>query len=303
MSDELPQHLHSAAYFGDARDFWWNADFVALVARRTGLDAVTRALDAGCGLGHWGRVLLPHMPRAALDGVDREPQWIDEAARRTAAAGWGDRARYRTGAVEALPFDDATFDLVTCQTVLIHVPDVARVLREFQRVLRPGGRLLVAEPHNMSGAMVLGSVRHDDEVDARLAVLRVHMICERGKIALGEGDNSVGEVLPGIIAQVGFRDVAAWQSDRTQLLLPPYAAPDQAAARDELLDHWERGYWNWSRDDTRRYYLAGGGREVDFDADWSLCRASIGREIDALRAGTFHTASGGSHYVITALRP
>jgi hypothetical protein len=40
---------HSAAYFGDTRDYWWNADFLALMGRRLSLDRVHDALDVGCG--------------------------------------------------------------------------------------------------------------------------------------------------------------------------------------------------------------------------------------------------------------
>jgi SAM-dependent methyltransferase len=303
MSDVLPQHLHSAAYFGDARDFWWNRDYVELLARRIELASVTHALDAGCGVGHWGRVLLPHMPAAALVGVDREAAWVDEAAKRAAAAGFGGRATYRAGTVEALPFDDASFDLVTCQTVLIHVPDVPRVLREFLRVLRPGGRVLLAEPSNLADAVATGSARHDDPVDVRIELLRVQLTCERGKVALGEGDNSLGDVLPGLVAEAGFAQLACWLSDRVQLLVPPYDAPDQRAARDEALDLDARDFWVWGREETRRYYLAGGGAAEDFDAVWRRCLGAKRRDAEGLRRGTFHAGLGGPLYVVAARKP
>jgi SAM-dependent methyltransferase len=301
MSEALPQHLHSAAYFGEQRDFWWNHDYVALLARRLALDAVIDALDVGCGVGHWGRVLLPHMPRATLIGVDRERAWVAEAAAR--AAPFAPRATYRVGDASALPFDDASFDLVTCQTVLIHVPDVPAVLREMMRVLRPGGLLLAAEPNNLADAMNVGSARHLAPVDDRLAVVRLQMVCERGKIALGEGDNSVGEVLPGLVAAAGFAEVTCWLSDRAQMLVAPYAAPDQAAMRDDALTHYDNGHCIWSRADTLRYYLAGGGLADDFERAWSLARDAQRADVEALRAGTYHTAGGGVQHVVAARRP
>ncbi len=50
------------------------------------------------------------------------------------------------GSLEALPFADASFDVVVCTQVLEHVPEPAETLRELRRVLRPGGKLLLTAP-------------------------------------------------------------------------------------------------------------------------------------------------------------
>src|SRR5690349_17613793 len=119
---EPPRKPHSAEYFGEQRDYWHNGDSVELMAKRWNLGAVRFALDVGCGVGHWGRLLLPHLaPEARIIGVDRERDWVTEAARRADAAGIADRASYRLGDAEKIPFHDGVFDLVTCQTVLMHV--------------------------------------------------------------------------------------------------------------------------------------------------------------------------------------
>jgi len=106
---------HSAEQFGDTRDHWWNPDFITSVARGWGLDEVRTVLDVGCGVGHWSQVLAAVLPPAArLEGIDREPLWVAQATERAAAAGKGDRFHYLSGAAEALPFADGSFDLVTC---------------------------------------------------------------------------------------------------------------------------------------------------------------------------------------------
>jgi hypothetical protein len=52
MSGDLPTEPHSAAYFNEQRDFWWNADYLGLVAARLGLKRARSALDVGAGMGH-----------------------------------------------------------------------------------------------------------------------------------------------------------------------------------------------------------------------------------------------------------
>ena len=72
MTDSAPQP-HSAEYFGESRDYWWRADFVAFLLERWRLRGSRQVLDVGCGVGHWGRVLMRHLPEdATLSGVDRE---------------------------------------------------------------------------------------------------------------------------------------------------------------------------------------------------------------------------------------
>src|SRR5262249_6393313 len=123
--------LHSAEYFGDTRDHWWNGDQIEFLSRFWNVTAIRSVLDVGCGIGHWGRALAPVLPRdCRLIGVDREERWVNEAARRGERAGLGDRFAYRVGTAEKLSFADESFDLVTCQTLLIHVRDPAQVLGE-----------------------------------------------------------------------------------------------------------------------------------------------------------------------------
>ena len=54
---------HSAEYFGEYRDFWWNSDFLKLMANRLQLDQAKTVLDVGCGIGHWGQILAPVLPK------------------------------------------------------------------------------------------------------------------------------------------------------------------------------------------------------------------------------------------------
>lgn len=284
---------HSAEYFGETRDHWWNPDFLALMATRLNFHAITTILDIGCGVGHWGRALLPHLPATStLTGIDPEPQWIEQARAIAAARGLSSRTTYTQSRVEHLPFADNSFDLVTCQTVLIHLADVPAALSEMIRVLRPGGLLLAVEPNNLAASLVSDSTRFQESLETRLALVRFQATCERGKEILGEGNNSIGDLIPGLIAAAGMRDIRVHLSDRATPLIPPYVTPRESAIIAETGDRAARNFWIWSEQDTRRYFLAGGGQESDFAPLWCIALATNRAESAAIAAGTHHTAGG-----------
>ena len=235
-------------------------------------------------------------------GIDREPRWVEEATRIAARRGLSSRVSYQRGEAEALPFEDATFDVVTCQTLLIHLREPEQVLAGMRRVLKPGGVLIVAEPSNLSGALVLGRTRFTAPTDELLVHVRFQVICERGKEALGEGNNSVGELVPGMFSRLGLTELGVYQSDMASPFLPPYATPAQRAQRAQLLDWADREFWIWDREDTRRFFFAGGGSAEDFDRSWTIVRATTQRVAAAIRAGTEEMAGAGAFLLVSGRR-
>jgi ubiquinone/menaquinone biosynthesis C-methylase UbiE len=96
---------------------------------------------------------LPHYPRAVTDGhltgVEWSPGMLDVARRR--AAELGIAADLRLGDAQHLNLPDRSFDTVVCTFSLCAIPDDAAALAHMVRVLRPGGRLLLAD-HVLSTA-------------------------------------------------------------------------------------------------------------------------------------------------------
>lgn len=302
MSEPVPENVHSADYFGESRDYWWHPDFVALLAARWQVDSVGDVLDVGSGLGHWSRALLPALPKEArLTGIEREPASVSEAAQRAARRGLGERMDFRVGLAEALPVDDASFDMVTCQTLLIHVPDPSIVLREMWRVLRPGGLLAVIEPVNLASGPAFEARALGAPVDTVLRLFELHLRCEEGKRLLGEGDNSLGERLPGLVQSAGFTELQVHQTDRAWSMFPPYQAPHERAAITEMRSAFEAGHATWRKADAKRYFDAGGGD--DFEAAWSETLAHGRRLQAALEAGTYALAGGYIGITIAARKP
>lgn len=293
---------HSAEYFNDARDHWWHRDYLALAGRRWQLEEARTILDVGSGVGHWSRELARLAPAARIEGIEREPRWVEEATARAAAAGLAARTRYRVGTAEALPFEDGAFDVVTCQTVLIHVRDPGAVLAEMVRVTRPGGLVIAAEPTNQTAPLV-DAIALGQSAETAGALVAFLLACQRGKKALGLGDNTLGEALPALFAGAGLRDVDVRQNDRPAVLVPPYASDAERATYEEDMETAERERGIWDLATTRRYWLAQGGDEARFDELWALALDQRRRVAAALRAGTFTRAGGTLFYLVSGRRP
>ena len=95
-----------------------------------------RVLDVGCGTGRLTLELAKHGAKAW--GVDPSPEMLAEAKRRI-----GRRAGVKLGRAEELPFKDGWFERAVLRLVLQHV-ERGRALSELQRVLVPGGRMVIA---------------------------------------------------------------------------------------------------------------------------------------------------------------
>lgn len=97
-----------------------------------------RVLDVACGTGVVARSAAARVaPGGKVTGVDLNPAMLTVARRTAPEIDW------RQGDVAAMPFDDAAFDVVTCQSAIFFFPDPTGALKEMRRVTRPGGRVAV----------------------------------------------------------------------------------------------------------------------------------------------------------------
>ena len=294
---------HSAQYIEDAnRNFYWNRDQVQLIADRLSLETVETMLDVGCGIGHWTFLLASVLPPyVEVTGVDREAEWVQSAIERAARTDLDHRFQFTEGDVMALDFPDATFDLVTCQTVLMHLADPQAAIRELFRVTKPGGVVLCAEPNSLSAFVMLSSTNAVAPVDDVLDLVRFGLTCERGKAAVGEGNDSIGNLLPGYLAEAGCVDVQSFACDKTHALYPPYASDEQQALRGYYLGGFEGMLW--PREKAKRYFLAGGGSEAEFDASWARREAECERDAQAIREERFHILGSWMLYLVAGRVP
>jgi ubiquinone/menaquinone biosynthesis C-methylase UbiE len=108
-------------------------------AQWVGVGQTTRVLDAGCGIGGSSRYLA-HSYGCRVDAIDLTPEYVSTAARLNTLCGLADKIVVREGSVTALPYTNASFDIVWCQNVSMNVEDKRAMFSEAFRVLKPGRR-------------------------------------------------------------------------------------------------------------------------------------------------------------------
>jgi SAM-dependent methyltransferase len=98
-------------------------------------------LDLGCGPGFYCAELIAEVgPGGSIVGLDASASMLALAGRRCEGH---ECVEFREGDATSLPVDDASFDAALCVQVLEYVPDLAAVLAELHRALRPGGRVVL----------------------------------------------------------------------------------------------------------------------------------------------------------------
>lgn len=103
-----------------------------------------RLLDCGCGVGSITLDLAEIVAPGETVGVDVDNGQL-ELARAAATTRGLNNARFETASVYALPFADASFDAALAHTLLFHLSEPLRALKELRRVLAPGGIVAVAD--------------------------------------------------------------------------------------------------------------------------------------------------------------
>jgi SAM-dependent methyltransferase len=101
-----------------------------------------QVLDAGCGAGHTALAFAPHV--AHVIAYDLTASMLEQVERLATERHISNLTTHR-GDVEALPFDDASFDVVVSRYSAHHWPHPARALAEFRRVLKPNGQFILSD--------------------------------------------------------------------------------------------------------------------------------------------------------------
>jgi len=159
------EHMHMGFYGEDGKakktDAQAQIDMVDRLLSHGGvtpstLSAGMKVLDVGCGVGGSSRHIA-NKHGCSVTGITLSTVQAQHAADRSEAAGLSGLTDFQVADALDMPFGDSSFDLVWSLEVAEHFPDREKWLKECWRVLKPGGRLLVATwTHREAGEVTGG---------------------------------------------------------------------------------------------------------------------------------------------------
>ncbi|MEV0701938.1 methyltransferase domain-containing protein [Saccharopolyspora sp. NPDC050389] len=151
LSSWLGESIHYGYWTGGAGGSFTEAQdrLTHLLGDRLALRPEQRLLDVGCGTGR-PATLLAQSSGCAVTGITISQRQVETARERT--AGFAGKVGFELVNAMEMPYADGEFDAAMALESLLHMPDLKRALAEVRRVLRPGGRFVVADFFEVSKA-------------------------------------------------------------------------------------------------------------------------------------------------------
>lgn len=139
----------------------------------------SRVLDAACGTGRHSAYLAARGHRVI--GIDRSPEMLQRARPKVPSAD------FREGDLEALPLEAESVDVVVCALALVHLPQVDGAIREFARVVRPSGRVIISDVHPFPILVGWHAQFHTTSGDAGFMRIHPHLLSAYCQAAAAAG--------------------------------------------------------------------------------------------------------------------
>jgi ubiquinone/menaquinone biosynthesis C-methylase UbiE len=130
-----------ATNYGRSRDGRFCRSMYTGVIEKISRYSFMSLIDSGCGTGEMLSLLVKKYPDMQAFGIDFSENMISKASLLL-----GPNVQLLVGDVDKMPWPDNFFDLLTCNASFHHYPQPLKALSEVQRILKPNGRLIIADP-------------------------------------------------------------------------------------------------------------------------------------------------------------
>jgi ubiquinone/menaquinone biosynthesis C-methylase UbiE len=140
MNDPVVQEYSQAAKDYDTKWSFYVDSTTRETLQRLRLEGAERVLDVGCGTGELLARLAAKYPRVQLAGIDPVPEMLGVASQKLRPG-----VDLRVGWANELPWPEASFDLVVSCNMFHYITRPVAAVREMERVLRPGGRIVITD--------------------------------------------------------------------------------------------------------------------------------------------------------------
>jgi len=251
-----------------------------------------KIVDVGCGPGDFTRQLARlSNQKATILGIDSNEKSIQAATTDTKTARLSQCVSYKLGDVYKIPLEDDYADLTCCRTLLMHLTEPLKALKEMARVTRTGGSVVALEGGKM-GAFY----DPDDEEYSKLAE-RAYEAWVNGIRKLEGKEFKIGEKLPGIFQKAGLSGIKAEVQADAWL----YSDPRRRLSDVKAELRFDYSLFKERRRKDRKYLLAGGMSNVQITSYFNRLEARTEqllssdaelRNDSSLYAGTFFLVSG-----------
>jgi ubiquinone/menaquinone biosynthesis C-methylase UbiE len=310
MSDSSSKPVWSEDYWHEKliyqRKMMWREDTFAMLPGWLELRPGIVTVDVGCGRGYMGYTFWEYFGSGGCYvGIDSDPKLLDEA--RTLARRWatGGAATFLEASAYSLPLPENHADWVTCQTLLIHLERPEEAVAEMVRVAKPGGLVTCFEPDNVNPSLgrLYNSVP-ETPIEEHLLYAKINLIRLRGRIKMGNGDNSIGPKVPHLLREHDLIDIDVRLNDKPHYLEPPYTGPLQQRALEGARMAWgDRERYQRHLDIERKEFLAGGGDPAEFDHACELSEKRLEEYRRQLEAGEYYACAPSAVYAVKGRKP
>jgi len=231
-----------------------------------GLPVGSTGLDVGCGVGLYALWLAEAVgPKGRVVGIEPSAERVEAARELVGGCIDSGRLELRQGDGTALDMTAGSFDWLWCGDVLHHIVETGAALREFRRVVRPGGRIIVKESQVLSAMFLPGH----PELERRIQLAEIERTREEGggRSFLERRQTTLASLSAAGLVEIGLR---------TYLLerRAPLAAADRDYIQKTVFDR------NWG--ERLRPLLAA----EDWPLRSALCDADSPRSV--LRAADYY---------------